>query len=241
MYPLRFIDPTGESVYMLFYTTNNNRNGNPEKNADAMFREAALTRKKDIESSKSFDKDKDIVVVRAIEDLAQIAGEVSSIVDEYSDKYGKTAEFGMWSHAGFIGPMGTEPPSNEDIGFNQMSLRGWSKINFNWEQSATASFYGCNSGNTDDDHAVSFTERVSSLSNFRNVLVYGQMASAYPSISKTRREYTDAMRLGGFSYPTYMVGNKGWFNNVRARFLYSPATKMRVSKNGLTLGRKYQR
>ena len=54
MYPLRFIDPTGESVYMLFYTTNNNRNGNPEKNADAMFREAALTRKKDIESSKSF-------------------------------------------------------------------------------------------------------------------------------------------------------------------------------------------
>jgi len=240
--PLSYIDPTGESVYMLFYTTNNkNRDGKPEKNADAMFRQAALTRKKDIEDSKSFNKDKDIVVVRSIEDLAQIKKEVSDIVGQYSAKYGTTAEFGMWSHSGFQGPMGSQDPSQENIGSHQMSLRGWSKVDFNWGQNATASFYGCNSGNVDDKYPVSFTEKVSSLSNFKNVSVYGQTASAYPSISKTRRKYTDAMRLGAFSYPTYMVGNKGRWSSFLARLSSSAALEMKICKNGRVIGNSYQR
>ena len=53
--PIRAVDPDGRDIYILFYTSGNNR-------GDEMFRAAALTRQKDIERSKGFDPAKDKVV-----------------------------------------------------------------------------------------------------------------------------------------------------------------------------------
>ena len=87
--PVRCIDPDGRSIYMLFYTTGNDGNN------DDMFKTAAETRKKDIMNSKGFDSTKDIVILQSVSDLGEIGNLVENIVNEYSEKYGKTAEFGF--------------------------------------------------------------------------------------------------------------------------------------------------
>ncbi len=70
--PMKFIDPDGRSVYMLFYTTGNNR-------GDEMFRAAAETRKYDIEHSDIFDPSNDIVILSPIQDLADIGQFVGNV------------------------------------------------------------------------------------------------------------------------------------------------------------------
>ena len=113
----------------------------------------------------------------------------------------------------------------------QMSIEGWGKIFFNWEKDATANFYGCKTGVSKSNNP-SFTTRVSSSPNFRNVTVHGQTSSAYPSIYTNYRQNTRDMMNGKFSYPTYMVGGNSL--GIRGRFFPSgtPAHPMRSSLNG---------
>jgi RHS repeat-associated protein len=63
--PIRFIDPDGEDVYILFYTIGNDH-------GDNMFKAAADTRKRNIENSGSFDATKDKVIMFGIEDVSDI-------------------------------------------------------------------------------------------------------------------------------------------------------------------------
>ena len=79
----------------------------------------------------------------------------------------------------------------------QMSIEGLGKIFFNWEKDATAIFYGCKTGVSKSNNP-SFTTRVSSSPNFRNVTVHGQTSSAYPSIYTNYRQNTRDMMNGKF-------------------------------------------
>ena len=198
--PIICIDPDGEKIYMLFYTVGNSR-------GDNMFHAAALTRRSDIMKSKSFDAKNDIVVMRPIQDLASIKDEVQNINNDYGEKYGKTAEFDVWSHGGLDGPTGTQPTSSNALDSKQMKLEGWSEIDFNWDENASANFYGCRTGKTENGKP-SFAQAVSELNNFKDVKVSGQSKRAYPSTSKTRRnEPSHYFGKLGLSYTkTYMVG-----------------------------------
>ena len=222
--PVNRIDPDGRSVYLLFYTTGNDH-------GDEMFRAAAETRKYDIEHSDHFDSSNDIVILSSIQDIADIYKLVGNVVDTYSENFGETAEFSIWSHASIDGPIGTEPTSVYAIDDYQMSDEGWGNINFNWEKGATANFYGCRTGVNDGEKA-SFVTRISSNSNFRNVIVNGQISSGYPSKYVNVRWNTHEMMNGNFSYPTYMVGGKSLGLTGRLFPTFSPANPMRSSING---------
>jgi len=233
--PIRAVDPDGKDIYILFYTSGNNR-------GDEMFRAAALTRQRDIQRSGTFDPAKDKVVVLAVQDMASIQKSVNNVVETYSAKYGQTAEFGIWSHAGTDGPTGTVPTSSYPLDEKQMTTEGWSQINFNWVNDgngAKAGFYGCKTGVASDDK-VSFATRISALSNFENVSVLGQTSSAYPSMYTNYRANSE-QGSGNFILketestiyfsPTYMVGGIGrsqdWNLNEQ-----NVALPMRTSQNG---------
>lgn len=95
-----------------------------------------------------------------------------------------------------------------------MLLEGWNKINFNWDKNASIYFYGCNTANTDDTHSISFSQKISNLSNFQNINVYGQVIDVHFSKSNTefidRKEKLPIHKKGGkISFPiTYMVSTK---------------------------------
>ena len=222
--PINRIDLDGRSIYMLFYTNGNNR-------GDEMFRTAAETRKYDIVHSKFFNASNDIVILSPIQDLANIGKLVGNIVNTYSEIFGKTVEFSIWSHAGLDGPTGTLPTSENGVDGKQMSVDGWGSINFNWEQGANANFYGCKTG-VGSANTPSFTTRVSAKANFHNVTVHGQSSSAYPSVYVNVLKNTSEMMNGNFSYPTYMVGGKSLGVMGRLFSTFSPANPMRSSKNG---------
>lgn len=222
--PVNAIDPYGEDIYMLFYTTGNER-------GDNMFKAAAYTRGYDIAGSEGFDNSKDLVVLCGISDLNDIGKYVNDIVGNYSEQYGATAEFSIWSHASIDGPVGTVPTSEYGLDEKQMSIEGWRNINFNWSSNASANFFGCKTGVASEDRE-SFVTRLSGLSNFRNVTISGQTSSAYPSISTDMRENTNAMLKGDFSYPTYMVGGNPLILDIFHPST-TPANPMRRSRNGI--------
>lgn len=187
--PLRAIDPDGEDIFILFYTSGNKR-------GDEMFEAAALTRKVNIEKSKTFDPSKDKVVMIAIQDLSDVESKVANVVKNYSPKYGQTAEFGLWSHGALQGPVGTATTSSNALDGKQMTLEGWSKIDFNWKQdgSVSANFFGCRTGMDsyvpDGKGSLltqkwkiekSFSNKISNLNNFEDVLVTGQTNFSFPS------------------------------------------------------------
>jgi RHS repeat-associated protein len=221
--PVRNVDPNGMEIYMLFYTFGNNR-------GDEMFRAAAETRKYDIEHSDYFDPTNDIVLLIPIQDLAGISQLVGNVIDTYSENFGKTAEFGIWSHASIDGPKGTVPTSTNAIDEKQMSIEGWGNIVFNWGDKASASFYGCRAG-VSENGSTSFTTQISGLDNFRNVSVYGQTAYSYPSRYTNVRKTSLEMMHNNFSYPTYMVGGKKG-NGTKSLLFGIGAYPMRKSRNG---------
>jgi RHS repeat-associated protein len=198
--PIVCIDPNGEKIYMLFYTVGNSR-------GDNMFHAAALTRRSDIMNSTSFNAKNDIVVMRPIQDLALITNEVHNINHDYGERYGKTVEFDVWSHGGLDGPTGTQPTSLHALDSKQMTLEGWSEIGFNWDENASANFYGCRTGKS-ENRVPSFAQAVSELDNFKDVRVSGQSKKAYPSTSQSRRNETSRYfsKLGILFTKTYMVG-----------------------------------
>lgn len=256
--PTRAVDPDGRDIYILFATEGNHR-------GDAMFNAAAQTRMENIQNSQFFDPSKDKVVVLQVSDISDIQNQVTSVVNQYSEQYGKTREVGVFSHAAWDGPIGTEPASSNPLysagetfrgeektsTSSQMSLEGWSQIDFNWtESSASMTFYGCNTGNNVDPArgwVGSFALNVSALDNFENVQVSGQSSSAYPSFSPFVRSTNFARSAYpsiGFSIgETYMVGgNSGeggqsmWFTTGD----YPAANRFQINQNGSTTGSGFQ-
>jgi len=173
--PILGVDLNGDSLYILTYSVGNSR-------GDEMFENAALTRKYDIEHSGYFNPKTDKVILIQVTDLAKIKNQVETNIAKYCKSYGKTIEFGMWSHAGLDGPTGTVETSLNSLDDKQMTLQGWAKTNFNWAKNARAGFYGCNTGVDPEGEKKSFSSEISGLENFKNVTVYGQTNSAFPSM-----------------------------------------------------------
>ena len=203
--PLRNLDPTGEDVFILYYTEGNN-------SGDDMFKAAAQTRKDEIESRKKFNSERDIVIMHSIKDISNIKSLTEKTISTYSKQFGKTAEVGIWSHAGLDGPVGTKKtsvaPLFEDETTKQMEIKGgWDNIDFNWKkEGASMDFYGCNTGV--DSDGSSFAQKISKLDNMKNVEVSGQQSYAYPSINAYYRATSLARTTGIYLglYPTYLVG-----------------------------------
>lgn len=237
--PIRYIDPDGRDVYMLFYTTD-----------DKMFKASAETRKREIESGKSFNSERDKVIMFGVSDLGQIGDLANWAVNTYSEQYGKTAEAGMWSHAGWDGPIGTTKTSDSPLyeGSRQMSLDGWGSIDFNWKsEGSNMGFYGCNTGNDTygGQFVGSFARNVSELDNFNGTSVWGQQTSSYPSSSPYVRA-TNLARTIGYGYGvgnTYMVGGNPDQGNQSHWFMpgaYPRANPMNVYQNGKLVRTAFQ-
>ena len=213
--PLKCVDPEGEEVYMLFYTKGNKR-------GDEMFKAAALTRKRDIENSDSYNKERDIVVLYEVSDLSSIQGAVDNIQKKYGEKYGKTKEFDLWSHGSYDGPSGATTTGknclDNNSGSKQMSKSGWEAINFDWADNARASFYGCRTGKEKD--GTSFAQRLSNCKNFSNVLVSGMSDNGFPSYSPIRYlEHSNNYILSHNKnvttfQPTYMVSTNKYKRRI---------------------------
>lgn len=217
-------------IYFLFYSQGNSRIGS---DGDQEFFNAAWTRKMDIETSQHFDSNKDLVLVLPFTDISKLKETVEEYVDKYSKIYGKTKEVGFWSHAGYDGPIGTVYSDYDDIIDNkQLSIDGWSKINFNWEHNASIGFYGCNTGNPSADGTKSFAQKISE--KMPNINVYGQPSSSYFS-SSTRQ----AKKVGNniITYKnkdflrTYLISPSKrpflwWFDSSVSRMKYFKNGKM---------------
>lgn len=181
--PIKFIDPDGKDVYMLFYAT-----------SDARFKSAAETRQREIENMKGFDPKKDHVYIQEIGDLGTLGDRVNSMVsDAEKNGYGMTMEASFWSHAGSEnGPRSDAMTSGDfattDGGKNQLKDEGWSRINFNFDkESSIAAFYGCNSAS----FAANFFDLQPSVA-----FTAGQGGSAGPSYSTDK--FDDVSGWKGF-------------------------------------------
>lgn len=194
--PVKYIDVNGDSLYILVYTMGNER-------GDEWFKAAALTRQNDIMHSKGFDPKRDKVVTIGISDLGTLKDKIEATVKDNSEKYGGTAEFGIYSHAGAgDGPVGGTYTSSDGVDLKQMSSEGWSKINFNWAgDGSRANFYGCNTG-TGSPTSDPWTTQISKLDNFKNVDVVGQTSYSYPSM------YTN-YRANGVKGDNFIISENG--------------------------------
>jgi hypothetical protein len=79
-------------------------------------------------------------------DLGKLAGEVNQVrADAAQRGRGPTVEFSVWGHASLDGPRGDLPNSGPyALDQKQMTLEGWSKIDFGWKQGGSfAAFFGC--------------------------------------------------------------------------------------------------
>jgi RHS repeat-associated protein len=218
--PISIVDIGGDSLYILIFTAGNcNRF---DDGGDAMFYNAALTRKADIENSAGFDNKRDKVVMIEVVDMASIQKQVRNVIVDNTKVYGKTVEVGIWSHAGpEDGPMGGEETSNPEFKADQkqMSMTGWRRIYWNWAQSSgdRMTFYGCN---TDE-----FAKRISTSPNMTNVSVSGFPNSAYPSTMSNSYETNDDFFNNDYSKSgkVYMV-SKGKYIKELSKKVSLPAT-----------------
>lgn len=131
--PLRNIDPTGEDVYVIVYTT-----GNTE--GDDEFKRVAETRANDIRNSKGFDPKKDTVIVRG----AKTLDDVQSALNEAKDlegTYGRVQQFALISHGG--------PTNGPIFEFRVIDRQNQPEekifaLKINWAKNGEAYFLGCN-------------------------------------------------------------------------------------------------
>ncbi len=242
--PINLVDLDGEDVYILYYTTGNGH-------GDEMFKSSAETRKKNIEEGKNFDAEKDKVIMIGLQDMSDVQDMTKWAVDTYSEKYGKTAEVGVWSHSGVDGPIGTQAAKKDGLyeGSTQMSLGGWGKIDFNWkDKGTTMGFYGCNSAN--EKASKNFAQNISGLDNYKDAEVRGQSTSSYPSFYTNIRATSIARNYNwpgawGVGGGTYMIGgnpNQGAAATSRVPFTgsFPAANPMNVYRNRQKLRSDYQ-
>jgi RHS repeat-associated protein len=144
--PLIYTDPTGESIYAVFYTYGNK---NINLGGDDDLKSAAETRAKEIESSKGFDPKKDKVLVIGVnskEDFKNAIGMINGM----DKQFGKVAELSVFSHSGQDGPVfpgaaSDSRASRQFIATNDgvIDMKQLSALHVNWESNAWAGFFGC--------------------------------------------------------------------------------------------------
>lgn len=189
---------------------------------------------------------RDKVVIIKVTDLALMKRQIGQAIKTYSPTYGKTKEFSMYSHGALDGPVGgtttsTDRVNNKD-GKAQLTLQGWSKIDFNWsgEGNDRATFLGCRTGSTVDDDGkpvTAFTTKLSGLPNFKNVKVWGQTQRTWPSQYTDKRNTTWNQFQENYDNKdnTYMVGSDRGSITAGASVLgETKAYPMQESENGKT-------
>lgn len=246
--PMLNIDPNGEYVYLFYYLQNNNHNGEKDPNADKMFWMSALTRATDMLKNGEI-KDGDIVSIKGIDSMDNLEETVESDVAKYSEQFGETKEFGLWSHSGLDGPF---RENSQKGSYDQLNLTEWSQIDFNWAKSdAKCGIYGCRSGKDPDENEKrkndgkeqsSFAQNLSMTSNMLNVKVWGQTQRSWPSPYVDTRVATSNIRNNIHTYPTYMVGSITGIPGFNTVYLRQPtyAYPMAVFVNGRFLNTQHQ-
>jgi len=199
--PMYYVDPNGEDIYLHYFLKNNHHGGKKDPDADKMFGAAAMTRALDFLNSGKGRSD-DILIMKGIDNMDDIKANVESDVATYSDTYGKTAEFGLWSHSGIDGPFREDSKGNYD----QLSVKDWREIDFNWAKGANAMFYGCRSGFDQGEwseagNKKSFVQQLSSMPNMQDVQVWGQTQRSWPSPFTDTRVYNENIGVGNHGYP----------------------------------------
>lgn len=142
--PIQAIDPDGEKVYFVIMT-----------GGEAEYAGAALTRVREIQSSPTYDPEKDFVYYIDLEKDSRL---LSTIIEEKvnhanKNNYGLTVELSTYGHGGSDGPvMGTQHTGKDDLSKHQgrpldagqLTPDGWAAINFNFDrENSIAVFYGC--------------------------------------------------------------------------------------------------
>ncbi|WP_271784931.1 hypothetical protein [Aquimarina algiphila] len=184
---------------------------------NTLMAEVAQTRLKNIKNSDWYDSNIHKVHCPPIQSI----DEIIKIVPKYYKKYGGkekvvVKEIGVVSHSGGDGPISYETEIKicpiKDWP-HQMDMCGWEQIELTWaKEDPICVFYGCNSGRKNNGFAM----RISKLSNFRDVEVWGQSTSSFPSFYPDYRVTSLARSMGtgwdirGHSYLVGGDGGKGW-------------------------------
>jgi RHS repeat-associated protein len=183
--PIRFIDPTGESVYVVTYTVGNTK-------GDEDLRRVAFTKASRIMENKGYDPKKDKVLVKGVKtkaDFSSVLKEANSL----EKSFGKVRELNLISHSGRDqGPV-FHTGNGMPIQFSKNELK---ELSINWESGASASFFGCRTG-------LNFAQ---DFANSQKVTSYGFEGFTYFSGSSKQR--VDPSSQG----PLYMIDAPG-FNN----------------------------
>ena len=183
--PLKYVDPYGEDVYVVSYTTGNS-------SGDDELRRAAETRAQEIQKMKGFDPKKDTVLLRGVKtkddfkDLLKDAGLLEKT-------YGKVGQVSLFSHSG----VGDGPVFHDTSGrAAQFTKSELATLKVNWSGSAEAKFYGCNT-------AQNFCQN---FANAQGVSAYGYDRYAYFSSNPRKREGPNA------TGSLYLIAADGWEN-----------------------------
>jgi RHS repeat-associated protein len=194
--PLRYTDPTGESVYVIAYTVGN-------ESGDEEFKRVAETRANEIRNAKGFDPKKDTVLVRGIKSFDDLKGLVKE-ANALDKSFGKVGELSIVSHAGQDGP-NFNYGHNRSGGpryTNEQNPSGIASLTVNWDSSARACFLGCRTADrySNGGFAQSFADR-------QGVPAYGFPDTSGFSSSPSGRSYWYVLGLGGQNL--YMTNRDG--------------------------------
>lgn len=237
--PITYWDPTGmntedggdgdppKGIIVLFYSSGGGSNS---------FKAAAETRRNDIEGDLNFDPNETLVLVRDFSDISDVGDEMKKIIETFGEKFGKTSEVSFFAHSGVDGPRGDESAKEHPLspGKKQMSLEGWSKINFNWSKDSECNFFGCNTANESEK---SFSKNVSKLPNFSSTVVSGQPDYSYPSTSPNFRLTSFTSSIGIFDFgKTYFVSDRK-DKSLSAMWFYPGSLTKAIPMNSYYRGR----
>lgn len=194
--PLRYTDPTGETVYVIAYTTGN-------ESGDEEFKRVAETRANEIRNAKGFDSKRDTVLIRGIRSFDDLKGLVKD-ANALDKSFGKVGELSIVSHAGQDGPnfnYGHNRPGGPRY-TNEQNPSGIASLTVNWDSSARACFLGCRTADrySNGGFAQSFADR-------QGVPSYGFPDASGFSSSPSRRSYWYVLGLGGQNL--YMTNRDG--------------------------------
>lgn len=178
-----------------------------------MISEACQTRLKNIKKLSWYNDKKYKAFSIPIQSVDEILEQIPLIIKKHSENDTKRviiAEIGVFSHAAGDGPISyNKEVKNCPIAAwpHQMDMCGWNQIDVLWSPSGKCVFYGCNTANP--NAAKNFAENLSNLSNFKDIEVWGQSTSSFPSFYPDYRVTTIARSAGdGFGWDvgeTYQV------------------------------------
>ena len=196
-------------LFLIFFVSENHK-------GQSMISEGAQTRLQNIKKQVWYDDVKFKAFCIPIQGIDEIITQVAAIIVKHGGKAKvQIHEIGLFSHAGGDGPISYNTDIVEspvDAGWpHQMGLSGWAKIDFVWARNPFCVFYGCNTGNTSSGWK-NFAKSISLLGNFKDVAVWGQSTSSFPSFYPDYRVTSVARSVGddgvGWNLrgKTYQVG-----------------------------------